>query len=254
MALEDRIDRLENEFTLLKNEIQSVLLNIQEQVLAHRQLAVTEADAAETYRRAQAPQRIVVQSVPPSKAISEEELADQEKKKEEEEATSPPPAGTAFSRDGEGEETAAPARRPSTFPRDGHEEEALFPSPGESGRLLEEPAAVAPIAGFRAAPSPVTGRLDVATVVGLAKWVDQSTKRIGCRRTVEIVEIYDMAGHLAPEIKEVLLRFISLNDAEDPRTQVPMREVMINMLRLDRILGRKADAAAVLALFVGKEE
>jgi len=231
MALDNRIEQLEKEFALLKNEIQSVLLNIQEQVLAQHQSAFAEAEAAAAYGRAQPPQETVVENVPPLRPqISEEGAEDQREMQQE--APSPPPGEPAFSRDGQ------------------EEEEAISPSPRES----RGPAEVAPVAGIRQPGSPVSRHLDVATVVGLAKWVDESTKGIGCRRTVEIVEIYDMAGHLAPEVKEVLLRFISLNDAEEPRRQVPMRDVMINMLRLDRILGRKADAAAVLALFIGKEE
>ena len=99
----------------------------------------------------------------------------------------------------------------------------------------------------------VNGYLDVATVVGLAEWVHESVSDIGRQSTQEVVEIYDVAGHLTTEIKEVLLRFVSLNGVEDPQEQVEMESLVMAILKLDRILGGGADAAAVLSLLITKE-
>jgi len=203
MNLEDRITGLEDEFKILKNEIQSVLLNVQEQVLNHHFDDFYE----DTPPRAKA--------APANVEAAEVEAGPPQ-------GESPQPQGPAV---------------PEEAPR----------------HQAEVPQSV-----YAASPPPssarVHGHLDVATVVGLAKWVNDTVKDIGRRSTSEVVEIYDMAGHLAPEVKEVLLRFVSLNGSEELQEKVEMRNLVIAMLKLDRILGRKADAAAVLSLFVAKEE
>ena len=95
--------------------------------------------------------------------------------------------------------------------------------------------------------------LDVPTVLRLAEWVHDSVKSMGRRSTREVVEIHDIGGHLSAEVKEVLLRFVSFSNVQEPKGTVEMESLVITILKLDRILGGKADAAAVLSLLIAKE-
>ena len=279
MALdEDRIERLENEFSVLKNQIQAVLLNVQEQVLTHYH-HYGHPDDAPLHINVQAPPPVVMHDAPRSTPVTPEE----EFKREEERrgtATAPsapsaaPSAGgsafspgrpeekvvvvsrkeSAFSPGGREERALAPSDGESAFAPEGREGKALAPSPREAVSPLRGPVDVAAREEPMPRPLPVAAHLDVATVVGLADWAEGTAKLMGARRTREIVEIYDMVEHLVPEVKDVLLRFVSLSDGEEPEEQVAMRDMVFNMLRLDSILGRRGDAGAVLALFVGKEK
>lgn len=165
MALEDRVKALEQEMKVLKNEIQSTLLDIQEQVLIHRYPSLR----------------------------AEESL---------------PPEGVMRSLESTSEE------------RKGKPKEALTSPEGQLSSRSK-----------KGVPRP-----PFAELVG---WVSDSVERIGGQRTREAIEIYANGGYLAPEVRDILLQFISLSDEEDAPEKVEMKEVRDILLKLNKVLGHE---------------
>ena len=287
MAVDNRVAELESEFKLLKNEIKSVLLNVQEQILNRHLdsfLPVQYPQDTGGHTGGSPPSGGMVgggmgggviggggvvggggetgtsPSFPKTEAFP---LTDESEKQvnlalEEERETSDRPRSSSSSPD----DFDRGQRRSRSEYRDyeeygEYEDEADYTNRADSTNRLEEGKEEIGEETITLVSSPLSlqadKQLDVTTIVELAKWVYNSVKDIGRRSTQEVVEVYDMAGHLTPEVREVLLRFVSLNSSSEPKGEVEMRNLVITMLKLDKILGRGADAAAVLSLFIAKE-
>jgi hypothetical protein len=97
-------------------------------------------------------------------------------------------------------------------------------------------------------------KIEIATIAGLAKWVRISVRKIGREKVEGVLEIYEMAGHLSPNIKEILLKLIHLSDEDGPGGKVSMNDCVTTLIQLDAILGQEQKGNTALLSMLFEEE
>jgi len=80
-------------------------------------------------------------------------------------------------------------------------------------------------------------------VARLTEWASDSVERIGRERTVKAIEIAAQAGYLSPDDRDLLVRLVSLSDAEPAVERVTLKTVGEVLQRLSQAVGRQADKA-----------
>lgn len=196
MNLETRVETLEHEFKILKNEIEETLLEIQNQVLIHYYPALRAEDLTP-------PQEIP--TTPPTQKLPKETLAGGENAVTE--WTTPM-------------ETAGIPRQDTVLgniphtDQNGREDSSTPQSESNPTAIPMNPVAMNPVA-----------------LTQLANWVGDSIARVGKAETAEIVTTYADAHHCTEAVKVMLLQFIALQT----ETAVPeeietttLMEVLIN--------------------------
>lgn len=248
---------VEGELGLLKNQIQQTLLDIREHVLElsnpfgsasrSREWDSRPAAAAEptpvvtTVLAAPPPPEPVVETPEPPVAASPEPEPPAETPPALESFDAlfdaPPAPGldgpTNGMADSLWDDTPPPAPEPpkvSTSPRAHHEPQS--PAPGT------EP------------PMEKGSKIDLITLTSLVKWVDQTTRKIGKERVMVILDIYEMAGRIAPSTKQLVQRLCALSDGSSEHA-IPLREVVGAMLQIDGLLeAKQMDERRMLSLLM----
>ena len=87
--------------------------------------------------------------------------------------------------------------------------------------------------------APVTANFDVLTMAGLVRWVAVTTDRLGANRTEIMLDAFEAAGRIAPSTRVVLHHLMALTE-EDPSVQVPVREIVSAMVRMEGVLDTRA--------------
>ena len=136
-------------------------------------------------------------------------------------------------------------------PTEVHEQTEILAEPLAESELVEETTEVTesspesePTPEPEPAPEPEPGPLraepnmDLLRLSSLVRWVDQNTRRIGKDRVEVILDIYEMAGHITAETKDLVKRLCALDRDDDSR--VPVREVVNAMLTIDGVLDEDA--------------
>ena len=250
MVQDQKIQQLEDEVRLLKNEIKHVLTDIQEYVLNARNpfnaamavevpnLGVVINQPGEPHERSEMPQK--------GDARAEDERVN----------------GRATS--GLVEESSEGSAPPEGSP-------SLVGSPTESavrdeqgGELIHRHADASPqvglerpIASVEATQPAETDPTDLATVIALSEWVRTAAAKIGVKRTKTILEICGSAGYITPESREVLRGLTELVSTRKggPQPSADMRTCMVFLAQLCNILnpeGRQEDR--LLSLILGLSE
>lgn len=234
MELNQRIDGLESELKLLKNEVKGTLLDIREGILNYQSPFNSN------------PVAVVAREIVGVKSASEEEpieassggaeLADESSAKAEPVPVAPtndhqPDNGPALVGSSpemsayESEE--APKPDPSAAQTNGHAQPKALVSPP----LVKESSEV---------------RLDLASIAGLARWAEDSTARVGKQHLKTLVEAYRLTGRLSNGIDEVLLKMASLVELDGPQPTSSMKDCIAVLVGLDRLLGGANDSQATL--------
>ena len=76
---------------------------------------------------------------------------------------------------------------------------------------------------------------DVLTMAGLVRWVAVTTERLGPNRTEILLDAFESAGRIAPATRMVLHHLMALSE-EDPSENVPVREIVSAMVRMEGVL------------------
>ena len=98
-------------------------------------------------------------------------------------------------------------------------------------------------------------KIDLSLVLMLARWAEEGIKRIGKKKVEGILEIYELAGHLPPDLKEILLKLIHLSDTEEPQDKVTIKDLLAVLLQLDALVGKNQRVdLKLLSLLLGGEE
>ena len=87
--------------------------------------------------------------------------------------------------------------------------------------------------------APLTANFDVLTMAGLVRWVAVTTDRLGANRTEIMLDAFEAAGRIAPSTRVVLHHLMALTE-EDPSVQVPVREIVSAMVRMEGVLDTSA--------------
>ena len=249
MVQDQKIQQLEDEVRLLKNEIKHVLTDIQEYVLNARN-PFNAAMAVEV------PNLGVVINQPAEPNEKSQMPRDSDARAEEGERVN----GRATS--GPVGETSQGSSPPEDLP-------TLAGSPTQSaveddlaGGLIHRQADASPqvdlverpVASVEATQPVDTDPTDLATVIALSEWVRSAAAKIGVKRTKTILEICGSAGYITLESREVLRGLTELVSTRKggPQPSSDMRTCMVSLAQLCNILspdGRQEDR--ILSLILG---
>ncbi len=241
MAEDAKVQQLEDEFKLLKNEIKHVLTDIEEFIL----------EARNPFRAAAGPDGpsigVVVSSGPASATAG---LQDGEPGEQ--------PSDEEADPDGRSRADGEPPQGPESVPsaREGH-----LDRPPVEGQAMSDDARAPRV---ESPPSEAVGdapsrldQLDLATIVALGQWVRGATKRVGETRTKTILEVCQAAGYVSEQSNQVLLGLARLSDEGDPGCEgaASMRTSMVLLAQLHTILERQEKPdSGLLSLMLGLEE
>ena len=254
MVQDQKIQQLEGDVRLLKNEIKHVLTDIQEYVLNAR----NPFNAAMELEAVKAPNVEVVFSQPgePRERSAMPQKGDA-RAEEDERVNGRATSGLV----GESSEGSAPPEDPPSM-TGSPPQSAVGGDPG--GGLIQHTADVSPQVGLERpiasveATSPVeTDPTDLATVIALSAWVRSAAAKTGVKRTKTILEICGSAGYITPESREVLRGLTELVSTRKggPQPSADMRTCMVFLAQLCNILnpeGRQDDR--LLSLIIGLSE
>ncbi len=231
MSLENRVETLEHELKILKNEIESTLLEIQNQVLIHYYPAFRAEESVTS--RDQLPFVKVPASVKSPAAQGNEP------------ANSHPEMDVAYvlpktqevSLDAiNGKPNKSPLlQQPATrFQRevvalDDDEED------DEEDNADDDPDHVT-------APATV---IDQLSLTRLARWVNHSVEKIGKTRTQEMIDATVGTEYGTPAVTAALHQLLAMSEDEEPPTQVDMQDLMNVLLKFNKVLDQVAKATPV---------
>lgn len=85
-------------------------------------------------------------------------------------------------------------------------------------------------------------------ILKLSGWVSESVKKIGGKRTGNLIEECTNREWLPSGSKNVLLRLASLGNAENDPKQVAINEILGLLLKLNKLLGRDGNVEEALTL------
>ena len=146
------------------------------------------------------------------------------------------------------------------------EEEEIVPDEDEGFELdeeLEDDEAVASVEdgaepveiGPDGVPLPPTADFDVLTMAGLVRWVAVTTERLGPNRTEILLDAFEAAGRIAPSTRSVLHHLMALSE-EDPSENVPVREIVSAMVRMEGVLDTDSgsDTSRLLSMLMDVDD
>ena len=99
-------------------------------------------------------------------------------------------------------------------------------------------------------------RINLITIAGLSRWVDESTEKIGKERAEVMVEACHMVGHMSTELKDLVIRLVRLSQSEEPKKgKVNTRDYLGVIAQLDSLLGYSNESeAALLSILTNSKE
>ena len=103
--------------------------------------------------------------------------------------------------------------------------------------------------------SSATADLDLVTLAALVRWVSVTTQALGPRRVEVLLDAYESAGRISPQVRTVIRNFCALSD-EDPDGHIPVRDVLSAMVRMEGVVGKSGNGSAhrLMAILLDDED
>ena len=244
--LENSLRSAEDELNLIKNQIQQTLLDIREHIL----------DTTNPFSMPAIPGLDHGTDGALDAAVGADGAADSDTETDEEISEEAP---EDVVEEQMGEPGAEEEILESDLGAPGGEEDVLVDSmdePGDEESIFEEEAggedeedlvdeelpadeleeADAKEDGQEVAGAPQVQALDLISLAGLVRWVGATLERVGRARIEVLLDAYELAGRMSPEVKSVARTLCELAD-EDPYTGIPVRDIVGAMMRLEGVLG-----------------
>lgn len=232
MDLNSKVTQLEDEIKVLKKEVQAVLLDLRENMLNRENPFSPQPQMAPMVVAASF-------NAPPPPAEEKKESPLEEMPKEappaKEEVELPPAITEAFESD---EPEEMPRKKEAKPPAQGDDDLVLAWKPAgdaEKGEFLP---------GNKNTAGGKAGKNTLETISSLMGWVETSVARLGFERTQAILDISEMMGHLSPEMKVILVKF--MHPGPEPVEKVSFKDYMASLIELAGLLGKKNDPNNVL--------
>lgn len=89
-------------------------------------------------------------------------------------------------------------------------------------------------------------KMDWVTVVGLTKWAERATLKLGKDKVEALVEVYYSTGCLSDSFRELLVKLIRLSEAEVHKGQVTSKDYLSILVQLESILNGDGQREAAL--------
>ncbi|MCW3135880.1 MAG: hypothetical protein N2V77_02950 [Canidatus Methanoxibalbensis ujae] len=91
------------------------------------------------------------------------------------------------------------------------------------------------------------GIMDMLTLSHLMQWADRTINMIGREKMMQILDLYEMSGHLSEEKKRIILKIADIPDVQHEKGRVETKFCILAMYDLDRILtGRHQELFTLL--------
>jgi hypothetical protein len=242
MELNDRVTQLEDEIKILKNEVQAVLLDLRESYLNQENPFNPAASLAPI-----ASQPIIISQPPPATEEEPDDGATGEDQESQQPETDEP-AGELELIDlpelpGEPETTEKLELTDEPEP-DNELEPVSKQAPTATEEIADEEVKRAwrPLAeiGSNFKPGVTTccpdGKIELSAIDGLTEWLTEAVKRFGRERTEAILGIAEMMGHLIPELKNIMIKFINPIPGEYSG-KVTTQDYLASLITLGNLLG-----------------
>jgi hypothetical protein len=198
MATDEKVTQLENEMKVLKNEVQSVLLDLRDRYLE------TE-NPFNTPEPRMTSQQVIVGTQATAPASPPEDVHDD---KDEPDMTE--------QHTGETESREAPA----TIAAD---KNTAKDKQSRSVLPTTQPA------------NPV--QIDLVTIAGLAQWAEKSTSRLGIARTETILDFSELMGVLPEGLRTILTKLINVETNANPDSSYS-RSYLDSLIEITSLLGK----------------
>jgi hypothetical protein len=262
MKIENRVEALELELKILKNEIQATLLEIREQVLNHYYPELRAEEPGKTQKSGEARPakggaakgksnpRVQTASlslanpkgpVLPFSDISLQDLGVDDDDLDDVDLDDDEYGNDDFGQDSDDDDEEDEAPPPRAVP-------VAAPKTREVvlDQLKRAPTAAKPKAtnaqgnGAQAKSEPQGQKASRRTFAALAAWVGDSVAKVGKERTVQVIDTYAASGgSLSKETKSSLMQLASLASDEEPEGPVGNQEMLALMVELDQILSEQ---------------
>jgi hypothetical protein len=237
METNDRLTQLEAELKVLKNEVLAVLLDVKEKMLDK------ENPFATASQRVQAPSITITQAAAPAETNKprpqpqpkEEEICEREPIKAQASRTG---TNRLVEDEIECREPVAQQNYNQSRPRMGKREQPSLKEPNEitrAFRLFEDNDTITE------QPSIFQDSLPLASLAGLASWVETTTVKLGAERTQIILDVSEMMGQLPAELKLILEKIVTRDGLKNPE-KIYARDYLNALKELARLLGSKNTA------------
>lgn len=241
MELTERVDRLEDEVKVIKNEVQTVLLDIRESYLNRENPFNPEVSSPTLHSVAATISGPSTLNSSPGKIPRniEDSLdsAEMEEQAEVPVKTKPPVAATkepkvATAGEHEASEEVNEALRSEEEP------EVTDMKPGKNGNSNGN--------GYKNG----NGKIDLVTISGLARWVNGAVSILGPVRTETVLDFAELTGHLPPELKNILVKLANRIPGNDNGHSPAAHQLILSLIELEGLLGmnNKSDEITLLAM------
>lgn len=224
MSLEDRVETLEHELKILKNEIESTLLEIQNQVLIHYYPAFRAEEPT--------PARDLLPfvNVPP-KASEPAQRQEKASSRAGMDVDYTKPKTREVSLDaivGKANATSPLVEPPTRFKREvvALDEDEFDEEPGDE--TVDPPATT----------------LNPAALAHLARWVNESVEKIGKDRTQELIDSSTTIDQRMPAVQDALTQLLELGEEEEPPSQVTTKDLLDMLMKLNKVIDQVAKVTA----------
>jgi len=136
-----------------------------------------------------------------------------------------------------------------------HEKESV---PKDDGTGAKEPVAQSTVTAEESQEKHEAGvnkkKIDWVTIVGLARWVDKATSKLGKSKVEALIEVYHSTGCMSDSFRYLLLKLTHLSDAEEHKGQVSSRDYLSVLVQLESVLNGGVQREAALLSILSDEE
>ena len=91
-------------------------------------------------------------------------------------------------------------------------------------------------------------KIGIFMLTQLMKWADTSLSNIGKEKLNEIIDLYDLTGRLPKETKGTISKIEDLSNVTQEKEKIEMKDCILAIYQLDRILTGETGAQAPLML------
>lgn len=252
MDIKDKVTQLEDEIKVLKNEVQAVLLDIRENYLNRENPFNPDASVPVIHQVTAAVTGQESFAVPAQlpRSVPGEDRKDGEPKEEQPSTEMEPENSLEQSYESElgGDDSELNNNEPELENNQklAASEEIAHKEVKGVWRSEKEPLAQLKARRNKNASGE---KIDLTTIAGLTQWVGDSVKKLGRERTEAILDISEMVGHVPPDLKKILVRFINRTPDESDGNPTT-RDYIATLIQLESLLGMnsKSDELALLSI------
>jgi archaellum component FlaD/FlaE len=237
----ERIAHLERDIKILKNEVQSVLVDLRDKYL----------EAGNPFNAPPGPassqQVIVLQAPAASQASSGAELHSGSAEKTEVRDKTQEPTEVSEAGKETHPETVKKEVRDKTQEPTGVSETAR-----EEVIQAQIPAEV--LSNTRPRIDHIPDRdINLISISGLVSWAEESVKKLGYQKTEAILDVAEIMGLLSPQLKQIMIKLINI-DSDGNAQSMSARVFLDSLVKITTLLGKDNQTEAALLSILSRED